>query len=143
MRTPVKLFAAIRLEDNSRFPPVEERLVSEYGPVDHRSSVKPMDEAIHLVLLSFERLIDVDRMPEIQKHTRSIAEELSATVEAGHLENSKVSVRYEDLLQFRNGAVQFLPGARPHYQADTVQDFCLAMRQIYRGQLRTMCLLRR
>jgi len=122
---------------------VEERLISEYGVTDHRSSVIPLEGSIHRRLLSFERLIETGRLPEIRQFTEGIDGEFTVTTEAGHLENSKVVMGSADLLHFKNGGVQYLPWAPRDYQSNIGQDFFLTVRRIYRDQLRTMCLLRR
>ena len=147
---PVKLFVSILSPEGVPIRRVEKRLVAEFGAVDHRSSVMPPEGSIHRCLLSFERLIDPGSMPEICRQAKRIDEELATTTDAGKLENSKVTLAVADsplestdLLHFNNGAAQFLPWAHPDFQSKTSQEFFLKVRQLYRDQLRSMCLLRR
>jgi len=95
-----------------------EGTASQWGPVDHRSSV------IHPALVSFERLVE------------------SRTVEAGFLDNRKVVLHGVEIIRFKSGGMEVLPAAPEIYRSAEAQEFFLAMRRIYRSQLRSMCQLR-
>jgi hypothetical protein len=47
----------------------------------------------------------------------------------------------EVTMHFKNNTYQFFPWTYPDYQSKDYQEFFLRMRQIYRSQLRKMCLL--
>ena len=106
---PVKLFVGVLVSDPKLILNVETRLISAYGPVDHRSSVVPFDftnyyepemgRAIERVFFSFERVIEADQLPEIKRQTNKIEEEMMPLLETvkrpvnldpGYLEQAKV-----------------------------------------------------
>ena len=113
----VKVFVCV-------FADEEHRLISALGPVDHRSSLIPTEESIHPVFLSFERLVE-----------RGAFE--------GFLDNRRVVWHGADVIRFRNTGIEVLPDAPEIYRNDAVQNFFIAMRRIYRSQLRSMCQLRK
>jgi hypothetical protein len=163
---PVKLFVGILASDRQYLERLEERLTTEYGAVDHHSPVMPCEPAEYCVFLSFERLIDADRLPEIKLQTNQLEAEITATQSAvkrplnldpGYLEHAKVilastknfyhriylgdGIFGEVTMHFKNNTYQFFPWTYPDYQSRDFQQFFLRMRQIYRSQLRTMCIL--
>src|SRR3954469_16759668 len=85
--TPVKLFISVLVSHSKLIPDVEQRLVSAYGPIDHRSAVIPFDftdyyspemgDIIDRILFSFERLIEADQLAEIKNETNRFEEELA------------------------------------------------------------------
>ena len=124
-----------------------------------------MGNAIDRVFFSFERLIEADRLPEIKRQTNVIELEmapLSKTVrrpvnlDPGYLEQAKVilastknfyhrihlgnGIFAEVTMHFQNGAWHFFPWTYPDYQSQDYREFFLKVRQIYRSQLRTMCI---
>jgi hypothetical protein len=160
----VKFFIGLRAPEGDSIPRVkdrlEERLTSEYGPTDHRSSVIPLSGTIHRVLYSFEALIDAGRLEEMQAHADRIEKELSISLETGFLENHRVvrmmrknssqaidvgyNIYGEVFIQFKNGMIEF-PSSSIHTDDESglCQDFFMTMRTLFRSQLRSMCLLRR
>jgi hypothetical protein len=49
----------------------------------------------------------------------------------------------EVTMHFRNNGFQFFPWTYPDYQSPEYQEFFLKLRQLYRNQLRSMCILKR
>ena len=47
----------------------------------------------------------------------------------------------EVTMHFKNNTYQFFPWTYPDYQSRDYQEFFLRIRQIYRSQLRTMCIV--
>lgn len=124
-----------------------------------------MGNAIDRVFLSFERLIEADQLPEIKRQTNKLEEEMMpllktvkrpVNLDPGYLEQAKVilastknfyhriylgkGIFGEVTMQFKNNAWQFFPWTYPDYQSKEYQEFFLKLRQIYRAQLRTMCI---
>jgi hypothetical protein len=145
---PVKLFIDVRTVDDVRLEErLEERLISEYGPSDHRLSLNPSDGTIHRVFLSFDRLIETGSLPKIRELALSSAMEFSAKLVVGFVDNRRVAVGHvsesdAEIIQFKNGGILFLPRAHPDYRTDNSQEFFRSMRKSYRAQLRSMCRLR-
>jgi len=107
--TPVKLFIGVLVAHSKLIPEVEQRLVTAYGAIDHRSPVIPFDftdyyqgemgDVIDRILFSFERLIEADQLPEIKRQTNRIEEELvplytlvkrPVNLDPGYIEQAKV-----------------------------------------------------
>jgi hypothetical protein len=105
----VKLFIGVLVSHAKLIPEVEQRLISTYGPIDHRSPVIPFDftdyyepemgNIIDRVLFSFERPIEADRLPEIKRQTNQLEQELTAlyppvkrpvNLDPGYIEQAKV-----------------------------------------------------
>ena len=124
-----------------------------------------MGDKINRFFLSFERLIEADQLPEIKRQTNKIEEELMplltnvkrpVNLDPGYLEQAKVilastknfyhriylgkGIFGELTMQYRNNAYQFFPWTYPDYQSKEYQEFFLKLREIYRSQLRTMCI---
>jgi hypothetical protein len=122
---------------------------------------------IHRLFLSFERLIEADTLPEIKRHSNLLESEFAAgeqpvkrpvNLDPGYLEHAKVilastknfyhrmylggGIFGEVTMHFRNGAYEFFPWTYPDYKSPEYQTFFLALRVIYRDQLRSMCLLK-
>ena len=82
---PVKLFAGVLFAAGGRLGKVEDRLVAEFGPIDHRSERIPfentdyysgeMGDVIDRVFFSFENLIEGDELAAIKTKTNLIEEE--------------------------------------------------------------------
>jgi uncharacterized protein DUF4416 len=107
---PVKLFVGVLVSDVRWIPQVQERLVLNYGPIDHQSGIiqfhftnyyqKEMGDGIERVFFAFERLIEADRLPEIKRRTNRLEEEFASLEEAsvkrpvnldpGYIEHAKV-----------------------------------------------------
>ena len=117
---------------------------------------------------SFERLINAGQLPEIKHRTNALEGESVAAggsvkrpvnLDPGYIENAKVilastknfyhrmylgrGIFGEVTMHFRNNSWEFFPWTYPDYQSKDYQDFFLRMRQIYRSQLRTMCIIDR
>ena len=106
---PVKLFAGVLLADPGLIKELEQRLVAEFGPIDHRSGILPfeftdyyaaeMGDIIDRVFLSFERLIEADDLPALKRRTNRMEEDARGTagdilrpinIDPGYIELSKV-----------------------------------------------------
>ncbi len=175
---PVKLFVGVLVSEAALIPRVEQRLESDYGPVDYRSEALPFNfthyyraetgNRIQRLFLSFERLIQGDQLPQIKRRTNEFEEEFTAAgsgvkrpvnLDPGYLENSKVvlastknffhrmylggGIFGEVTMHFRNNSFQFFPWTYPDYQSAEYQKFFLGLRHVYRGQLRSVCLINR
>jgi len=142
---PVKLFIAVLKVPSSNLEErLEEELISEFGPTDHRLSLISSDETIHCVFLSFDRLTDEESLSKIRELCNSFEEEFSAQLDAGFLDNRRAAVGTTDgdLLQFKDGGIQFFPRTHSVYKSGKSEEFFLLMRKSFRAQLRSMCLLR-
>ena len=129
---------------------------------------REMGDILDRIFFSFEPLIDADRLPEIKRRTNEIEAALvqslpavarPVNIDPGYVEHSKVilastknfyhriyvgkGIFAEVTMHFRNNTFQFFPWTYPDYQSKDYQDFFIRMRQIYRSQLRTMCILDR
>jgi hypothetical protein len=148
---PAKLFIGIlKVKDVHLKERLEEKLSSDLGPSDHRMILVPSDGTIHRVFLSFDRLIETETVPKIREISQSFEKQHSAKLVVGYLDNRRVVAGKaadkdapKEVIQFKNGGIQFHPEAHPDYRSENVQEFFLSMRKIYRAQLRSMCLLRK
>lgn len=127
-----------------------------------------MGDIIDRVFFSFERLIEADQLPEIKRQTNRIEDEMApllqtvkrpVNLDPGYIEHAKAilastknfyhriylggGIFGEVTMHFRNNTYQFFPWTYPDYQSKDYQEFFLKVRQIYRSQLRTMCILSR
>jgi uncharacterized protein DUF4416 len=131
-----------------------------------------MGDLIDRVLFSFERLIEPDQLAEIKRQTNQLEEEFAqllqtsntavkrpVNLDPGYIEQAKVilastknfyhriylgeGIFGEVTMHFKNNTFQFFPWTYPDYQSRDYQEFFLRMRQIYRNQLRNMCILDR
>jgi len=131
-----------------------------------------MGDLIDRVFFSFERLIEADQLPEIKRQTNKLEDELvpvlktpnttvkrPANLDPGYIEQAKVvlastknfyhriylggGIFGEVTMHFKNNTYQFFPWTYPDYKSKDYQDFFLRVRQIFRSQLRGMCLLNR
>jgi len=177
---PVKLFVGILVSEEGRLAEIESRLAAEYGAIELRSSIIPFTftdyyrretgDRILRAFLSFERLIDADRLPEIKHWTNTLEAEFAAAgspsgdirrpvnLDPGYIEHSKVilastknfyhrmylgrGIFGEVTMHFRNNAWEFFPWTYPDYQSEDYRKFFLELRRSYRSQLRKMCLLK-
>jgi len=128
---PVKLFVILEDADVQH---AERLLESNFGPIDQRNSLIPNGRKI----LSFDRLIDLETIPECSRRLAAIA----AGSHAGFLQNHRVVVANKEVLQFKNGKIELPPDAVLEFTGQTALNFFSEIRGIYRKQLRTMCLLR-
>jgi hypothetical protein len=161
------LIPAVEERLTADYGPIDDR--SEIIPFQFTTYyAKEMGSSVDRVFFSFERLIEADQLPQIKRKTNSLEEELAGlktTVERpvnldpGYLEHAKVilastknfyhriylggGIFGEVTMHFRNHTYQFFPWTYPDYQSEEYQAFFLRIRQIYREQLRTVCLLRR
>ena len=127
-----------------------------------------MGDIIDLAFFSFERLIEADQLPEIKRQTNQLETGLApmassvkrpVNLDPGYLEHAKVvlastknfyhriylggGIFGEVTMHFRNNTYQFFPWTYPDYQSKDYQEFFLRVRQIFRSQLRTMCIVNR
>ena len=131
-----------------------------------------MGDLIDRVFFSFERLIEADKLPEIKRQTNQLEDQLAphlrppnstvkrpVNLDPGYIEQAKVilastknfyhriylggGIFGEVTMHFRNNTYQFFPWTYPDYRSKDYQDFFLRMRQIFRSQLRTMCIISR
>src|ERR1051326_51451 len=126
-----------------------------------------MGDIIDRVFFSFERLIEADQLPEIKRQTNQLELEMTplyttvkrpVNLDPGYIEQAKVilastknfyhrmylgrGIFGEVTMHFKNNTYQFFPWTYPDYQSRSYQEFFLRVRQIYRSQLRTMCIVK-
>jgi Domain of unknown function (DUF4416) len=149
------------------YGPIDHR--SEVLPFDFTDYYESeMGDIIDRVFFSFERLIEADQLPEIKRQTNQLETEMSpafpsvkrpVNVDPGYIEQAKVilastknfyhrmylggGVFGEVTMHFKNNTYQFFPWTYPDYQSKDYQEFFLRIRQIYRSQLKTMCIVNR
>lgn len=149
------------------YGPIDHR--SDVIPFDFTNYYESeMGDIIDRVFFSFERLIEANRLPEIKRQTNQLETEMApvfpsvkrpVNVDPGYLEQAKVvlastknfyhrmylggGVFGEVTMHFKNNTYQFFPWTYPDYQSKDYQEFFLRIRQIYRSQLRTMCIVNR
>jgi len=151
------------------FGPVDHR--SQVIPFDFTDYYeKEMGDILDRVFFSFERLIEADRLPEIKRQTNELEDELAellrtpnttikrpVNLDPGYIEQAKVvlastknfyhriyigrGIFAEVTMHFKNNTYQFFPWTYPDYQSRDYQEFFLRTRQIFRSQLRTMCIV--
>ena len=151
------------------FGPVDHR--SQVIPFDFTDYYeKEMGDILDRVFFSFERLIEADRLPEIKRQTNELEDELAellrtpnttikrpVNLDPGYIEQAKVvlastknfyhriyigrGIFAEVTMHFKNNTYQFFPWTYPDYQSQDYQEFFLRTRQIFRSQLRTMCIV--
>jgi hypothetical protein len=127
---------------------------------------REMGDFIERVFFSFEQLIDAAQLPAIKTWTNRLEEEIASTttsvkrpvnLDPGYLEHAKVilastknfyhriylgnRIFAEVTMHFKNNTYQFFPWTYPDYQSRDYQEFFLRVRQIYRTQLKTRCIL--
>jgi hypothetical protein len=162
-----KLIPEVEKSLIAAYGPVDHR--SEVLPFDFTDYyTQEMGDLIDRVFFSFERLIEADQLPEIKRQTNRMEEEMAPLLQAvkrpvnldpGYIEQAKVilastknfyhrihaggGIFAEVTMHFKNNTYQFFPWTYPDYQSKDYQEFFLKMRQIYRTQLRTMCIISR
>lgn len=124
-----------------------------------------MGPALERVLLSFEPLAEADSLAGLKLDTNAIEDRFrlggeasgrKANIDPGYIEQSKVvlastknfyhrislghGIFAEVTMHFRNNTYQFFPWTYPDYKTKDYQQFFIRMRQIYRTQLKRMCL---
>jgi Domain of unknown function (DUF4416) len=128
---------------------------------------KESGDTILRIFFSFEQLIAGDQLPDIKRRTNTLEETFaaaSATVkrpvnlDPGYLEHAKVilastknfyhrmylshGIFGEVTMHFQNGTYEFFPWTYPDYKSPEYQKFFRELRDIYRRQLRSVCLLK-
>jgi hypothetical protein len=166
-----KFFAQVEERLTAAYGAIDHR--SEIIPFDFTDYYeKEMGDLIDRVFFSFERLIEADQLPEIKRQTNQFENELApllttprttvkrpVNLDPGYLEQAKVilastknfyhriylgaGVFGEVTMHFKNNTYQFFPWTYPDYQSKGYLDFFMRMRQIFRSQLRTMCIVNR
>ncbi len=117
---------------------------------------------------SFDTLIDAGRLPEIKHWTNALETEFAGNdsavprpvnLDPGYVEHAKVilastknfyhrmylgsGIFGEVTMHFRNNAWEFFPWTYPDYQSEEYRKFFVELRQRYRAQLKSVCLMRR
>ena len=153
------------------FGPIDHR--SDVIPFDFTNYYEAeMGDLIDRIFFSFERLIEADQLAEIKRQTTQLEEEFApilrttstnvkrpVNLDPGYIEQAKVilastknfyhriylgrGIFAEVTMHFKNNTYQFFPWTYPDYQSKDYQDFFLRTRQIFRSQLRTMCIVDR
>ena len=174
---PVKFFVGVLVSEQTLLAEVEVRLAAEFGTIDLRSSAIPFTftdyyrretgDRILRAFLSFESLIEADRLPEIKLWTNALENEFARSgrevprpvnLDPGYIEHSKVilastknfyhrmylgrGIFGEVTMHFRNNAWEYFPWTYPDYQSSEYGKFFHELRQRYRSQLKSMCLIR-
>jgi hypothetical protein len=119
---------------------------------------------------SFERLIEAERLPDIKHRTNVLETEFATAgklsgvlqrpvnLDPGYIEHSKIiraSIRNfyhriylgsgifgEVTMHFQDNAWESFPWTPPEYQSPESRKFFLELRQRYRTQLKSVCLIR-
>jgi hypothetical protein len=162
-----RLIPEVETRLTAAYGPIDHR--SEVLPFDFTNYyAHEMGDIIDRVFFSFERLIEADRLSEIKRQTNGMENEMAplhqsvkrpVNLDPGYIEQAKVvlastknfyhriyaggGVFAEVTMHFKNNTYQFFPWTYPDYQSRDYQEFFLKMRQIYRTQLRTMCITSR
>ena len=165
-----KLLPEIQERLSALFGAIDHR--SETIPFDFTDYYeKEMGVSIARVLYSFEPLIDATRLVEIKLKVNEIEQEFASSsagvetgakrpvnLDPGYIEHAKVvlastknlnhriylgrGIFGEVTMRFTNNRFQFFPWTPPDYQSQEYVEFFMRMRQIYRSQLKTLCLLK-
>lgn len=128
---------------------------------------KEMGANLTRVLWSFEELVDPGSLSHAKLQTRAVEDAFrregpgkprSVNIDPGYLEQSKIvlastknfyhrvylgqGIFAEVAMHFRNNTYQFFPWTYPDYKSRDYLHFFVRMRQIYRSQLKRMCVNR-
>jgi hypothetical protein len=162
-----RLLPEVEQRLTAAYGPIDHR--SDVIPFDFTDYYEAeMGDIVDRMFFSFERLIEADRLPEIKRQTNHLEEDMTLLLPAakrpvnldpGYIELAKVilastknfyhrihlgaGIFGEVTMHFRNNTYQFFPWTYPDYQSKDYQEFFLRVRQIYRMQLRTMCIVNR
>ena len=162
-----KLIDAVQTRLINTYGPVDHR--SDVIPFDFTDYYEAeMGDIVDRVFFSFERLIEADHLPEIKRQTNQLETEMAllpkhvkrpVNLDPGYIEHAKVILAStknfyhriylggwifaEVTMHFKNNTYQFFPWTYPDYQSKDYQEFFLKIRQIYRAQLKTMCIINR
>lgn len=160
-----KLLETVETRLSAAFGRIDQR--SDVIPFDFTDYYQQeMGDVIDRRFFSFERLIEADQLPEIKRQTNELEDEMApllktvkrpVNLDPGYIEHAKVilastknfyhriylgrGIFGEVTMHFRNNTYQFFPWTYPDYQSKDYQEFFLKIRQIYRSQLRSMCIL--
>jgi hypothetical protein len=119
------------------------------------------------VFFAFERLIEAALLPAIKIYTNALEDSFAAAgstvkrpvnLDPGYIENAKVilastknfyhrmylggGIFGEVTMHFKNNGFQFFPWTYPDYQSPQYLEFFRALRNVYRNQLRSQCILK-
>lgn len=147
-----------------RFGPIDHRV----GPIPFDFTEyyrQEMGDRLTRVFCSFEQLVDPGSLAHAKRQTHAIEDGFrregpgthrSVNIDPGYIEQSKVvlastknfyhrvyldqGIFAEVTMHFRNNTYQFFPWTYPDYKSRDYLHFFIRMRQIYRSQLRRMCL---
>jgi hypothetical protein len=131
---------------------------------------REMGDRILRAFFAFEGLIEADRLPGIKHWTNDLEAEFAkagspsgdiqrpVNLDPGYIEHSKVilastknfyhrmylgrGIFGEVTMHFRNNVWEFFPWTYPDYQSEEYRKFFLELRQGYRAQLKSVCLIR-
>lgn len=162
-----KLIEAVEKRLTETYGPIDHRSpVIPFNFTDYYS--KEMGDIIERVFFSFEQLIEADQLSTIKRQTNQMEEAFETedaavkrpvNLDPGYIEHAKVilastknfyhriyvgdGIFAEVTLHFKNHTLQYFPWTYPDYQSRDYQEFFLRIRQIYRQQLKGMCILSR
>lgn len=168
---PVKLFMGLLSSRPEILSSVEEDLRAEFGPTDLESELIPFDftdyyrqemgEGIKRKFISFEKLVDPGKIPDIKINTNETEEEFSEdldveiprpiNIDPGYVGLSKMvlattknyshriyvrdGIYAEVTLQYRDGCFQPLQWTYPDYRSHEYLEFFERVRTRYCDQL--------
>jgi hypothetical protein len=160
---PAKLVVGVILKEKSLLPPVVHDLVAHFGSVDMVSPWYPFDftdyyeaemgRPLFRRMLSFARLVDPGRLPDIKRTTNALERRRSeaglrrVNLDPGYLVHAQFVLAtgknyahriyigsgiYADLtLMFHKGSFESLPWTYPDYADRRIQRFLLLVRKRY------------
>jgi hypothetical protein len=160
----VKLFMGILYSDEELLRQAIRALEKEYGPIDCRSEPMPFDVTdyyqeemggpILRMFVSFEDLVDPERLAEIKIRTNEIESELAAdgrrkvNLDPGYMDVCKVvlaSAKYngqkiylshgiyaDPTLRYEKGHFHPYPWSFPDFQDDRYERTFLLIRELYK-----------
>jgi hypothetical protein len=165
--SPSKLFIGILWSIEEDLDSIMNILKEKFGPADiipgaidfsHTEYYREMGPGLKKILLSFERLIARDDLPEIKLFTNNLEAGLSAeghhrvNIDPGYMTLSNVflasckdfyhrvyagkGVYVENEYRYTAGRYEFWPWTYPDYKKTEYLDFFYAVRKIYHRQIR-------
>ena len=169
---PVKLISGLLYSSETLIKEVESILINEFGPIDLQSDVFPFNltdyyveelgEGILRKYISFEKLIDIVRLPDIKIWTNEIEKNFSdkdsgkrkINIDPGYLTLSKMILattkNYSHRIYLRDGIYaevtlhyhnkSFTPWnwTYPDYKLEKTINFFNKVREIYKEQLQNI-----
>ena len=160
------LISSVEQELNNEYGPVDYRspLIPFQFTTYYESEMGPN---LTRAFFSFEQLIQADQLPAIKQKANTLEESLApahpsvkrpVNLDPGYIENAKIilastknfyhriylgqGIFAEVTMHFRKEGWQFFPWTYPDYQSPPYLEFFMKSRQIYRTQLKNLCILR-